>query len=546
MPRQLTARARGAAAAVAAFTPAQKVLAVLALALLVLGGTAFSRWVATPTYTPLFANLAAEDASAITELLTASGTQYQLEDGGTTIMVPREAVNAQRLAAASAGLPSDTETGYNLLDTAGVTSSQFQQQITYQRAVEGELAATIESIEGVRTAVVHLAIPEETVFTDEAVPPTASVLVDPRPGASLSADQVQSIVHLVSSSVPELDADQVTVADADGTLLAAPGQGIGIGGAGGREGATTEYERRTASAVQAMLDKVVGPGRAVATVTAELDFDQTQRTSEAFTYEDGVPPLSETTNTEEYTGTGGVGVGGALGANGVLGMDGQEVGAAGTGDSGYTKGSSTRNNAVNKTTEQVTEAPGTVRRQSIAVVVDTQAAAAAGVPELTQMVTAAAGVQADRGDTLAVSQVPFDTSTTDAAAEELAAAREAEAAQARNTLIAQAAAGALVLLLLLVGLVLWRRAVRRRKRQVVDLGELEAIYRRDDVVTQDGEALTPGAALALPGSEVLGSQLAAVGPSAAALRRAEVGDLVDAQPTEVAEVLRGWLSEKAR
>ncbi len=536
MPQRLITRARGAGSALGAFTPAQKLLAVLGLAVLVLGGAAFSRWATTPTYAPLFSNLAGEDANAILEQLASDGVEYELEDGGSTIMVPKEAVSAQRIKAAAAGLPSDTGTGYSLLDAEGMTSSQFQQQITYQRALEGELASTIEGIDGVNTAVVHLAVPEESIFDDEAGTATASVLVDTAAGASLTDDQVQSVVHLVASSVPELDVEQVTVSGSDGTLLSAAGSGL-AGGVGGRDGQTTDYERRTESAVQTMLDRVVGPGNAVATVTAELDFDQTQRTEEEFTTTPDVEPLSESTQVETYTG-GAAGVGGALGDNGVLGMDGQEVAGDGTdGEGGYTKESTTRNNAVNKVTEQTTTAPGSVRRQSVAVVVDTTAAADAGVPQLTQLITAAAGVDAARGDTLAVSQRPFDTSGADAAAEELAAAAEAEAAAQRQQLVVAGGIGLLVLVLLVVLALLWRRAAKKRSRQVVDLGELDAMYRRDDVITQDGAAL---------GTARPGPQLVAAGPSPEALRRAEVGELVDQQPTEVAAVLRGWLSERTR
>lgn len=536
MPQRLITRARGAGSALSAFTPAQKLLAVLGVAVLVLGGAAFSRWATAPTYAPLFSDLAGEDAQAITEQLTAEGVEFALEDGGTTIMVPKEAVSAQRIKAAAAGLPGDSGTGYHLLDTAGMTSSQFQQQITYQRALEGELASTIEGIDGVNTAVVHLAVPEESIFDDQAGTATASVLVDTAAGAALSDDQVQSVVHLVSSSVPDLGVDQVTVSDSEGTLLSAAGSGLS-GGIGGRDGQTDEHEQRTEAAVQAMLDRVVGPGNAVATVTAELDFDQTQRVSEDFTSTPDVEPLSESSQEETYTG-GAAGVGGALGDNGVLGMDGQEVtGDGADGDSGYTKTSITRNNAVNKVTETTTAAPGAVRRQSVAVVVDTTAAADAGVPQLTQLITAAAGIDAARGDTLAVSQLPFDTTAADAAAEELAAAAAADAAAQRQQLVAAGGIGLLVLVLLIVLALLWRRAAKKRSRQVVDLGEIDAMYRRDDVITQDGAAVGAGPA---------GPQLVAAGPSPEALRRAEVGELVDQQPTEVAAVLRGWLSERTR
>jgi len=529
MQKQLLARLQGLGSTLSAFSPAQKVLAALGVALLALGGLAFARWASAPSYSPLFSNLAGADASAIVDELDAAGVTYELADGGQTIMVPQEAVYAQRLKMSAAGLPAETGTGYALLDEQGVTSSQFQQQITYQRALEGELANTVGSIEGVKTAVVHLAIPAKDVFLDETADPTASVLVETSPGRGLSVDQVQSIIHLVASSVDGMAPEDVTVVGADGALLSAAGQGAGAAG-GVREQQTTEYEQRTATSVQAMLDRVLGPGNAVASVTAELDYDETQRTSETFTAEEGVPPLSESSTTEEYTGNR-AGVGGALGDNGVLGMDGMEADAGdGNGDGAYTKEAVTRNNAVNKVTEQTVAAPGAVRRQSIAVVVNTPAAAGVGVAQITEMVTAAAGVDAARGDVVSVTQAAFDTTAADAAKEALAAAKAEEAAAATRQMIVYGAVGLLLLVLLVVALLLARRAAKKRRREVIDLGELDVLY--DE---QGPEALDGPRAAELP---------APTGPDAAALRREAVGDLVDQQPAEVADLLRGWLAEK--
>ena len=534
MANPLLVRARSLGTTVAGFTTGQKVLAVLGVGVLALGGSALYRSAVAPTYTPLFSNLAPADASAIVDQLGSDGVQYQLEDGGTTIMVPQEVVSAERLKAASAGLPGSSETGYALIDKQGMTSSQLQQQVTYQRAIEGELATTIKGIRGVDGAVVHLAIPKKTVFEDKTSPPTASVLVDTGPGRSLSDGQVQAIANLVASSVPELGVEDVTVSDADGQLLTAAG-GDGVGGANGRDDQTKAYEDKTATGIQRMLDTVLGPGKAVATVTAELNFDKTSQNKEEFTYKDGVPPLSEKGSVEKYTG-GPRGVGGALGDNGVLGQDGNEAGANADGTAGgYEKTDSTKNNAVDKTTTATTLAPGSVKRQSVAVVVDTGAAAGPGVAQLQQMVTTAAGIDAARGDTLSVNQVAFDTTAADQAKKDLAAAKAADAAAARMDLYRQAAIAAAILIAFLVALVVWRRAAKRAARQVVDLGELEAIYRADDVVDQDGAAIGP------PAEQIA---LMPAGPSPAALRRAQVGEMVDESPAEVADVLRGWMGQR--
>src|SRR3954470_5448153 len=152
-------------------TLGQKVVIGLLALGLVLGGFFFFRWVTAPTYAPLFPNLASPDASAIVDELNTEGVTYQLSDGGGTIMVPQDQVSALRLTMSGKGLPASQDTGYSLLDQQGITTSEFQQQITYQRAVEGELAKTLEAIHGVNAAVVHIALPKEEVFaTDEGKP----------------------------------------------------------------------------------------------------------------------------------------------------------------------------------------------------------------------------------------------------------------------------------------------------------------------------------------------------------------------------------------
>src|SRR3712207_1469620 len=156
---------------------------------LVLGGFFFYRWITAPTYAPLFSNLASTDASAIVDELNAAGVSYELADGGGTIMVPNEQVYDLRLSMSGKGLPAGNDTGYALLDEQGITTSEFQQQVTYQRALQDELSATLESLEGVRNAVVHVALPEEEVFASDQAEPTASVLLDLAPGTTRSEER---------------------------------------------------------------------------------------------------------------------------------------------------------------------------------------------------------------------------------------------------------------------------------------------------------------------------------------------------------------------
>src|SRR3954462_5128870 len=156
----------------------QKIVIGLLLAGLVLGGFMFTRWITAPTMTPLFSNLASADASAIVEELNAEGVTYELAAGGQTIMVGQEQVYDLRLTMSGKGLPAGNDTGYALLDQQGITTSEFKQQVTYQRATEGELEKTLEALKGVNTAVVHIAMPKDEVFVTDQGKPTASVLLD--------------------------------------------------------------------------------------------------------------------------------------------------------------------------------------------------------------------------------------------------------------------------------------------------------------------------------------------------------------------------------
>lgn len=520
MPSQLTGLVGRLQQTVRQFTLAQRTLVLIGVAGLVLGAFALSTWMSKPTLTPLFTGLAASDASAIVDQLDTEGVTYELTDGGSTILVPADEVYPMRLVAAAAGLPTASDgAGYSLLDDMGMTSSEFQQQVTYQRALEGELSKTIESMTGVETATVRLALPEETVFVSETAAPTASVFVRTQAGGTLDSDRVQSIVHLVSAGIEGMSPTDVAVIDADGKVLSAVG-GTQAGGLAGSQ--TAEYEARVAGNVQQMLERVVGVGNAVVTVTADLDYDQLARTSETYTPAEGTPPLNAATTTETYTG-------GAEAATGVLGPDGLPA-TEDDANGSYDKQSSTVNNAVNKVTEQVTSTPGAVRRQSVSVVVAADAGGAIDMADLQATVVAAAGIDAARGDVVSVSRMAFDTSTAEAAQEALAAADAQEKEAAEADLIKQAAiAGAILLLLVVLGVVGARRS-RRARREAIDLGAIELV----ESAPREALESAPAPAFALPPAEdPARAELAA--------KRDDVMALAADQPAEVAEVLRGWL-----
>lgn len=518
MPAQLSGLLGRLQASVREFTLAQRTLALIGVAGLVLAAIALGAWLTKPTLTPLFSNLAAADASAIVEHLTSEGVVYELTDGGSTILVPTSEVYPMRLAVAAAGLPAATDgAGYSLLDDMGMTSSEFQQQVTYQRAIEGELARTIGAINGVETATVRLALPEESVFVSEAADPTASVFVQTKPGMTLSADKVQSIVHLVSAGIEGMAPTDVAVVDADGTVLSTVGGTVG-GGLSSNQ--TVEYEARVAGNVQQMLDAVLGAGKAVVSVNADLDYDQLARTTESFTAEEDLPPVSSATTIEEYTGAG-------TPVGGVLGPDGMPIDAAGD-ESEYRKETATENNAINRVTEQLTTTPGSVRRQSVSVVVSADAVGAPELAELETAVVAAAGIDAERGDVVSVSRMIFDTTSAEAAQTALAEAEAQAAAEESEEMIRNGAIAGGILLALILMFVTAHRRSRRARREAIDLGALEMVE------TSVPEVIEMPELPALPPVEEIDR-------NSTAAKREDLMSLAAEQPAEVADLLRGWL-----
>jgi flagellar M-ring protein FliF len=519
MPPVVDQLRRRANVHLAGFTLGQKVMTALAVLGLVIGALMFSSWAGKPTYSMLFTNLAASDASGITQKLTSDKVPYQLADGGQTIMVPQGQVYAERIKLSAAGLPAGGQVGYSLLDKQGITTSQFTQQVDFQRALEGELSKTISSIQGVSATTVHLVIPPTDVFADTTQKPSASVLIQNTPGTTLTAGQVQAVVHLVASAVANLDPTEVTVADAKGTMLWAPGTDGQTAAAGDqRQTATVAYQDTLSQSIQQMLSSVIGPNHAVVRVTADLSYDQTATTTETFANPNQVQ-LNTTTDKENYLNGSSGPAGGPLTATPVTTIP----GAAGNGN--YTKDASAITYAPSKVTAVTTKAPGSVNRLSVAVAVDSKLTGV-NVQTLQGLVSAAAGTDQTRGDTVVVSLVPFDTTAQKAATKELNAAAAAKSQAGLLSLIRTAA---LVLVLLGVFIVLLLASRRSARRVPIVLGPDLAL--EAGRVMSNARALTEDTddRLALPPPPLIGSPINA---------------LIDSQPDQVAELLRGWMADR--
>jgi flagellar M-ring protein FliF len=505
----------------------QKVVIGLLLVGLLLGGFVFFRWITAPTQAPLFSNLASSDASAIVDELNAAGVAYELTDGGQTIMVAKDSVYDLRLTMSGKGLPAGQDTGYALLDEQGITTSEFQQQVSYQRALEGELSKTLESLAGVRSAIVHVALPEDQVFVAEQAEPTASVLLDLAPGTALSGEQIMAVTNLVSSSVQDMEPDQVTVADSTGQVLSSPGTGVTAAAGDARSQVEQEYEARLAASAQRILDAALGPGRSVVSVRADVDLSQRNTTSETYVYDEDTPPISESTTTEDYTG-GGAPVGGVLGPENM--PDAAEN--AGGGDSTYNREQTTTNNSVGTVTEVVEGAPGTLNRLTLSVVMDEAVAGNLNQQEISDLMTTAVGLDEERGDDITVSSLPFDTTAADQAAAEMEAAREAEASEQMWSMIRT---GGIAAGIALVVLIVWLRSRRREVED--DYEELEL----------DPEMLAELDRLRVASSReeapVIDNRQAELEAAERQRVRGEISTMVSEKPDEVAAMLRGWLTE---
>lgn len=487
---QLKHRIRGLLAMTA---PAQQVGIVVSVIVLALAGVMFLRWLTTPSYAVLYANLDDKGLAQVVQELEAQGVRYRIE-AGSRVMVPQDQVYRLRASLAEAGISGQTlPPGYELFDRQGLGATDFQQRVDYQRALEGELARTLMEMDGIRGASVRLAIPERSPFEQDQLSVTASVLVDPT--APLSDQQVRSIVFLVANAVPGLTPESVTIADTRGTVLAAPGDDP-LGFTGGRAlELTREYERALAADVQRLLTSVPGGRTASVVVRAQLNFDQTSVETERVDPASAVPIDSSS-------------------AHEVL--DGAGTGSPGS-DVNYERNEERQTFAVSREATTTIRAPGDLERLSVAVVMDNGANTGitpADPAEVRALVSAALGLDPSRGDTIEVTQIPFPKP-------------EAQGGMPGPGLVDQAPrlAGGLVVLLIAAALfVMMLRSRGKRRAEPV-----------------------PGLTWARP-EQLPGAHEPPAGASQLADRPAttDVMELVQRQPEEIATLLRSWLADRRR
>ena len=259
--------------------------------------------VTSPQMTPLYTDLTVEDSTAIVKDLERQGVAYELKNDGAIIMVPRDQVARVRMRLAEGGLPKGGGIGYEIFDKSDVLgATSFVQNINHLRAMEGELARTIRSIDRVQAARVHLVLPERPLFSREKVEPSASIVLKVR--GTLESGQVRAIRHLVASAVNGLKPERVSVVDEAGRLLADGAEGAGDEPGGHAEERQAAYERRLRQEIESIVSSVVGPGRARVQLTAEFDFNRITQTSDQFDPEGRVLRSSQTREEQSTTSDG--------------------------------------------------------------------------------------------------------------------------------------------------------------------------------------------------------------------------------------------------
>jgi flagellar M-ring protein FliF len=386
-------------------------------------------WSQQPEYRVLFANYTDRDGGAITASLDQMGVKYKFSDGGSAILVPANQVHDVRLKLAAQGLPKGGNVGFELMENQKLGVSQFLEQVNYQRSLEGELARSIQSLAAVSSARVHLALPKPSVFVRDQQKPTASVLLNLQTGRTIDAAQVSAIVHLVASSVPELPPSNVTVVDQAGNLLSDTSKP-----AGGKNldpnqlKYVMQVQAGIVKQVESLIVPLVGQGNVRAEATADVDFAQVDTAAEM--YKPNSPPAASAIRSQQSSeaGTPGSTAGGVPGA-----LSNQPPGTAtapitaggpapaGAPGAGPSRKDSTTNYEVDKTVRFEQKPMGGIKRLSVGVVVNyrrlvdpktgkvtIKALSPAEVAQINDLVKEAMGFSKERGDTLNVTNAPFD------------------------------------------------------------------------------------------------------------------------------------------
>jgi len=523
----------------------KQIIFLLAIAASIALGGYVLMWSQTPSYQVLFSGMEAQESSEVVTVLQQMNVNYKLDPSTGAVMVPAAKIQELRLRLASEGLPRSAAQGMDILNQdQGFGTSQFIEQARYQRAMEQELARSISSLQNVRSARVHLAIPKQSVFVRDRRPPTASVVVNLYAGRQLERGQMSAISHLVASSVPNMNSSDVTVVDQRGNLLSQPERDSNMALSDSQLEYTQKLEALYIRRIEDILSPIVGMQGVRAQVVADVDFTTTEQTQESYN-PDLAAIRSEQLQEDERVGGGGpMGIPGALtnqppgGAiapeqaipEPALDADGNPIVQPPAPVPGSTSRRTTRNFEIDRTISHSRLAQGGVKKLNVAVLVDepinaegeAQPMSEVQMNRINALVMDAVGFSAARGDSINIVSAPFVTPT---AAEDLPAIPIWEQPWAWD--LAKQILGALVVLFLIFGVL--RPAFR-------DLNKASATEAITDQSASDAparQAMNAGAgpediAKLTTGSERMEGQLN------------NVRSLVQQDPALVAQVVKNW------
>ncbi len=488
----------------------------------------FLHMVSAPSYSTLVSGLDPAQTGKMTSTLSEHGVKYELQNNGTAIAVQSNQSAEARVALAGSGQLGNTQPDFSLFEKQNLGESNFQQQVTYQRALQGQLAETIDSIQGVSGAQVELVLPnaQSQVFGESQGASSAAVLLSGT--ATLPASSVKGIAQLVASSVPGLELTKVTITGGSGELLWPQASGNAGGSGNSVQETEQRYDQSTAASLDAMLAQTLGPGKAQVLVYANMNVNQTTQTQ--LSYGKTGVPLQQSKDIETLTG-GGASAGAATGTANV-------PAAAQGGKSNYKHETTSSTLGVSKTVTHSTIAPGTVESQHVSVLLD-HTVPAASVPAIREAVTNAAGIQTKRGDTISIGQIAFAAPTTGASG--------STSSMLGDVKYALLGIGALALLFFIT------RSLRRRESEPIEepvwLRQLETPMRLSDLRGEGTPKQAPALAGVAPGggngngSGNGNGNGGGNGNGNGDHLRKQIEELADSDPDRVAQQLRTWMQE---
>ncbi len=512
-------------------------------------GVAVILWSQTPNYSVLYANLASKDVSSVIDTLQKSNIAYKVDPATGAVMVPSAEVQSARLKLAGEGLPQSDGFGFELLQKdTGFGTSRLVEEARYQRAIEGELSRTIASLANVETARVHLATPKRSVFVRQRKHPTASVVVKLFSGRSLEKGQVEAIIHLVASSVPELDPNRVTLVDHKGRLMKSQSSSSLMNLTNTQFEHTANLEKHFKKRIEGLLGPLLGFENVRAEVTADIDFTVTEQTQERYNPDRGAL-RSEQVNEQTSRLGATQGVPGALSNQPpAAGRAPEELGGNGgqaTNEPLNVSKRATRNFEVDKTLSHTQLQSGVLRRLSVAVVVNDHIVADADgnvtrtartqeeISRINDLVKEAIGYRLQRGDSVRIINSPFHQPA------ELESLPELEIWQEPWFWdVVRQVGGVLLVLLLIFGVL--KPTMKKLSTPVVvkraDAGE-------DGAMVEGGEAALAGGAAGMALPQMEGGEVVLPGKGSYENTLEAARGMISEDPKRVAQVVKKWVAE---